>query len=81
MFFGCIDKWWHVRNENFGTCMEVSQDKFSFVWKGYSRKRLENSWRKAVDRDSVVLAIGNWETAASDRASFRRRLRIVMDRN
>ena len=44
-----------------------------------SRGRPKNSWREAVDRDSIALGIGNWQMEASDRASFRRKLREAMD--
>jgi len=46
-----------------------------------SRGRLKNSWKDAVDKDSIALVIGNWLTVASDRASFSRCLRKVMDHN
>jgi hypothetical protein len=55
--------------------------KSDFVDGKRSRGRPKNSWREAVDRDSIALGIGNWQTVASDRASFRRRLREVMDHN
>jgi len=46
-----------------------------------SHGRPKNSWKEAVDRDSIALSIYNWERAASDRGSFRRHLREVMDHN
>jgi hypothetical protein len=42
-------------------------------------KLIEN--RIAVDRDSIALSIGSWQTVAIDSASFRRLLREVMDHN
>ena len=44
-----------------------------------SRGRPKNTWKEAVDRDGNALGIGNWQTVASDRASFRRQLREAMD--
>jgi hypothetical protein len=35
----------------------------------------KNSWKQAVDKDSIVLGIRNWQAVASDRASYRRQLR------
>ena len=55
--------------------------KSDFVDGKRSRGRPKNSWREAVDRDSTALGIGNWQLVASDRASFRRHLREVMDHN
>jgi hypothetical protein len=55
--------------------------KSDFVDGKRSRGRPKNSWRKATDRDSVALGIRNWQTGASDRASFRRRLKEVIDHN
>jgi len=52
-----------------------------FVDDKRARGRPKNSWKDAVDRDSIALGIGNWQTVASDRVSFRRRLREVMDHN
>jgi len=46
-----------------------------------SRGRPKNSWKEAVDRDSIALGIGNWQTVANNRASYRRQLREVMDHN
>ena len=46
-----------------------------------SRGRPKNSWREAVDKDSIAFGIVNWQMGASDRASFRRCLREVMDHN
>jgi hypothetical protein len=43
--------------------------------------RPKNSPKEAVDRDNVALGIGNWQAVASDRASYRRQLREVMDHN
>jgi hypothetical protein len=34
-----------------------------------------------VDRDSIALNIGNWQMVTKDRASFKQRLRQVMDQN
>jgi sorting nexin-29 len=45
------------------------------------RGRPKNSWKEAVDRDSIALGIGNWQSVASDRASYRQKLREVMDHN
>jgi hypothetical protein len=53
--------------------------KSDFVDGKRSRGRPKNSWREAVDRDSITLGIGNWQSVASDRASYRRQLREVMD--
>ena len=39
----------------------------------------KSSWKEAVDRDNIVLGTGNWETEASNRIRFKRRLRVVMD--
>ena len=55
--------------------------KSDFVDGKRSRGRPKNSGKETVDRDSVAFGIGNWQTVASDRASFRRRLREVMDHN
>ena len=55
--------------------------KSDFVDGKRARGRPKNSWSEAVDRDSVALGIANWQTVASDRASFRRRLREAMDHN
>ena len=46
-----------------------------------SHGRPKNSWKVAVNRDSIALGIDNWQRAASDRGSFRRHLREVMDHN
>jgi len=46
-----------------------------------SRGWAKNSWKEAVDRDSIVLGIENCQMVASDRESFRRSLREVMDHN
>jgi len=53
--------------------------KSDFVDGKRSRGRLKNSWKEAVDKDSIALGIGNWQTVASDRARFKRRLREIMD--
>lgn len=45
------------------------------------RGRPKNTWKEAVDRDSIALGIGNWQKVAGDRASYRRKLREVMDHN
>jgi len=55
--------------------------KSDFVDGKRSRGRPKNSWKEAVDRDSTALGIGNWQTVANDRASYRRQLREVMDHN
>jgi len=55
--------------------------KSDFVDGKRSRGRPKNSWKEAVDRDGIALGIGNWQTVASDRASYRRQLREVMDHN
>ena len=55
--------------------------KSDFVDGKRSRGRPKNSWKEAVDRDSIALGIGNWQAGASDRASFRRHLREAMDHN
>ena len=55
--------------------------KSGFVDGKRSRWRSKNSWREAVDRDSIALGIGNWQTVANDRASYRRQLREFMDHN
>jgi len=41
--------------------------KSDFVNANRSRARLKNSWKEAVDRDSIALGIGNWQTVASNR--------------
>jgi len=41
--------------------------KSDFVDGKRSRGRPKNSWREAVDRDSIALGIGNWQTVVSDR--------------
>jgi hypothetical protein len=46
-----------------------------------SRGRPKNSWKEAVDRDSAALGIGNWQTVAKDRISYRRQLKEAMDHN
>ena len=55
--------------------------KSDFVDGKRSRGRPKNSWKEAIDRDSVALGIRNWQLETSDRTSFRRRLREVMDHN
>ena len=46
-----------------------------------SRGRPKNSWKEAVDRDSTALGIENWQRAANDRVSYRRKLKEIMDHN
>mgnify|MGYP003451318471 FL=1 len=46
-----------------------------------TRGRPKNSWKEAVDRDSIAFGMVNWQTEASDRVSFRRHLREAMDHN
>jgi hypothetical protein len=46
-----------------------------------SRGRPKNSWKEAVDRDTVALGFRNWQLEASDRVSFMRCLREVKDHN
>ena len=53
----------------------------NFVDGKRSRGRPKNSWREAVDRDSITLGLGNWQMVAEDRISYRRKLREVMDHN
>jgi hypothetical protein len=55
--------------------------KSDFVDGKRSRGRPKNSWKEAVDKDSIAFGIGNWQAVASDRASYRRQLREVMDHN
>jgi len=55
--------------------------KSDFVDGKRSRGRPKNSWKEAVDRDSIAFGIDNWQVGANDRASFRRHLREVMDHN
>jgi len=55
--------------------------KSDFVDGKRSRGQPKNSWREAVDRDSIALGIENWQTAANDIASYRRQPREVMEHN
>ena len=55
--------------------------KSDFVDGKRTRGRPKNSWIEDVDRDSIAFGIANWRREASDRASFRRRLKEVMDHN
>ena len=55
--------------------------KSDFVDGKRARGRPKNSWKEAVDRDSIAFGIGNWQAVASDRTSFRRHLREAMDHN
>ena len=55
--------------------------KSDFVDGRRARGRPKNSWKEAVDRDSIAFGFANWQAVASDRVSFRRHLREAMDHN
>ena len=55
--------------------------KSDFVDGRTARGRPKNSWKEAVDRDSIAFGFGNWQAVVSDRVIFRRHLREAMDYN
>ena len=57
----------------------VNVFKSDFVDGKRARGRPKNSWKEAVDRDSIAFGIGNWQAVASDRVSFRQHLRVTID--